>query len=184
MKSLKGYFLVASTSLSDPNFARTVLLLIEHTEAGAAGVVLNRPTGATIAEIAEEIFEEPADWDKPIHLGGPVPGPLMALHGVEDLGDLPVIAGVYSTVDPEKLHDLIRRRVEPSIFLANHAGWSPGQLESELAEDSWLYTKADPDQLFHPGDVEMWQEAIKAISAEQLSDMLGLDDLPDDPSLN
>jgi len=91
MKSLKGHFLVASTSLDDPNFARAVLLIIEHTDEGAAGVILNRPTGATIAEIAEKVFDEPDDWDKPIHLGGPVPGPLMALHDLAHLGDQEVI---------------------------------------------------------------------------------------------
>jgi len=174
MKSLKGHLLVATAHLSDPNFIQTVLLIFEHDEAGAAGVVLNRPTEATLAKISEDLFQEPVDWDKPIHLGGPVVGPLMALHKVGELADQEVLEGVYSTVDPDKLHELIQQQAEPSLFVANYAGWGPGQLESELIDDSWLYTPAQSDQVLEPGDIEMWHEAVKSISAHQLSEMLGL----------
>ena len=78
MESLKGHLLVAARGLLDPNFARTVILMLGHGPEGAAGLVLNRPTDPrTIGEIAEQVFEEEIDWDKPIHLGGPVAGPLV-----------------------------------------------------------------------------------------------------------
>ncbi|QDV37483.1 YqgE/AlgH family protein [Tautonia plasticadhaerens] len=184
MKSLKGHFLVASRSLADPNFVRTVLLMIEHTDAGAAGIVLNRPTGASLAEVSEEAFGRLVEWDKPIHLGGPVPGPLIALHSLEGLGDQEVLDGLFSTVDPDKLQELIRLRVEPSRFLANYAGWGAGQLEMELDQDSWIISPADPEVALRGGDVSMWEEVLKHLSASLLADALGLDQLPDDPSLN
>ena len=79
MESLKGHLLVATRGLLDPNFTRTVILILGHGPEGAAGLVLNRPTDKTIGEVAEQVFEEEIDWDKPIHIGGPVPGPLVVL---------------------------------------------------------------------------------------------------------
>ncbi len=184
MKSLKGSFLVASRSLADPNFQQTVLLLFEHHLQGAAGVVLNRPTGATIAEVSGKLFDEHEDWEKPIYLGGPVPGPLIALHTNEELSDELILPGVYSTIDPEKLRELIRDRFEPSILVANYAGWGPGQLESELEEDSWLVSPADSDRLFQSDTTELWRETIRTITDDHLSDLLGLDHRPEDPNLN
>ncbi|RUL89356.1 YqgE/AlgH family protein [Tautonia sociabilis] len=184
MKSLKGHFLVASRSLSDPNFVRTVLLIIEHSEAGAAGVILNRPTGATIAKISEEVFDEVEDWEKPIFLGGPVPGPLMALHSVAALGDQEVIEGLFTTVDPEKIRDLIRQRAEPSLFLANYAGWGAGQLEMELAQESWVFTPADITLVLEGGDASMWEAIMRRVSASILANALGIEELPEDPTVN
>ena len=184
MKSLKGHFLVASKSLVDPNFARTVLLMIEHSEAGAAGLVLNRPTGATIAEVSEKVFEQTVDWEKPIHLGGPVPGPLLALHSVEGLGDQQVLDGLFTTVDPEKLQELISLRVEPSRFLANYAGWGAGQLETELEQDSWVVSPADAALALEGEEATMWDQVLKHLSANLLAEVLGLGQIPDDPNLN
>ena len=95
MRSLKGHLLIASPSLLSSFFTRTVILMLDHTEEGAAGVVLNRPTEATLAEIAETVFSEADDWEKPLHLGGPVSGPLMILHELEALSDHEVIPGFH-----------------------------------------------------------------------------------------
>ena len=80
MKSLKGHFLVASPHLADANFYRSVVLMIQHDEDGAVGLVLNRPTDNTIAEVWEMISESPCDVQGCVSIGGPVAGPLMALH--------------------------------------------------------------------------------------------------------
>src|ERR1700744_5133637 len=105
MRSLKGHLLIASPSLLASFFTRTVILMLDHTEEGAAGVVLNRPTEATVADIAETVFSEPIDWAKPLNLGGPVSGPLMVLHEVEDLSDQEIIPGVYNAVEISKVRE-------------------------------------------------------------------------------
>ena len=74
MNSLKGHLLVATPQLIAAIFTRSVLLMLEHNEEGAMGVILNHLTDATITDVAEKIFEEPFEWEKPIRLGGPVPG--------------------------------------------------------------------------------------------------------------
>ena len=184
MKSLKGHLLVATPTLLDPNFARAVLLMFEHSEEGAAGVILNRPTEATVTNISEQVLEEPFAWEKAIHLGGPVPGPLMILHTIEDLADQDVLPGIYSCVEASKVRQLIRSEAEPSLILANYAGWGPGQLEGEIEQDSWLSLSADPRHVFWDDPRDLWDTVIREIRGNELTRTLGLDGLPPDPSLN
>lgn len=184
MDSYKGQLLVATPQLLDPNFVRTVLLMIEHNDEGAAGLVLNRPSGRTIAEIAASVFDEELGWDKSIHLGGPVPGPVLVLHQVEELADSEVGPGVFSTVDSDKLLELLRREPEPSLVLANYAGWGPGQLEREMDEDAWRTCAAAAEHVFWAGEDDLWDVVHRAIGQAALADILGLDGIPTDPSLN
>jgi putative transcriptional regulator len=184
MRSLKGHLLIASPTLVSSWFTKTVILMLDHTEEGAAGVVLNRPTEATIADIAETVFSEPIDWDKALNLGGPVSGPLMVLHEVEELSDQEVFPGLYNSVEMSHVYRAVIDRAEPSIILANYAGWGPGQLESEFDVDSWLTLPATRDHVFWDDDEELWDVVVKAVNARKLSEFLGLRAVPPDPRLN
>jgi putative transcriptional regulator len=186
MKSLRGHLLVAVPGLHDQNFCRTVLLLFEHTAEGASGVVLNRPIGVTVTEISDQLLPERFAWEKPLHLGGPVPGPLLLLHTVGDLSDREIFAGVHTTAEAPKVQQLIRRRPEPSRIVANYAGWGPGQLEEEIAADAWLCLPATADHVFRPGGVDLWESLMKEICDPGLSlpQFLGLREVPVDPKLN
>jgi putative transcriptional regulator len=184
MKSLKGHLLVATPRLSDPNFTRTVLLMFQHSEDGAAGIILNRLTGATISDVADQVFPDEFEWDKPIQLGGPVPGPLLVLHRDESLSDHEMIPGVFGTFDSEKIQEIVRQRTEPSLIIANYAGWGPGQLESELDEDSWLELPATADHVFWEDDRDLWDSVVNEIHSGRLSRILGIVEIPDDPSMN
>ncbi len=184
MNSLKGHFLVASPELLTPFFTQTVILMLEHGEGGAMGLVVNRQTEATVADIAGQVFEEPFDWDKPIGLGGPVPGPLTAVHAAADLADREVVPGVYTCIEASHVREVIRRKADPCLILANYAGWGPGQLESEFGEDSWLTLPATAELIFWDGPKDLWEVVVKAVNARKLSEFLGLHDLPPDPSVN
>ena len=184
MDSLKGQLLVATERLLDPNFRRTVLLMLEHTESGAVGVVLNRPTEATVEDLSEQVLHEPFDWDKPIHIGGPVPGPLIVLHTDSDQADQEVFDGLFSTVDASKIQELLRARVDPSLIVANYAGWGPGQLESEFETDSWYTCPAELEHIFWDAADDLWETIVKRINSSTLTSILHLRDLPSDPSLN
>ena len=184
MNSLKGQLLVATTQLLDPNFARTVVLILEHNDEGAVGVILNRPTQARVTDLAGQGFEESTDWEKPIHLGGPVAGTVLVLHEVEELSDVEILPGVYSTAEASKIQQLIRSQAEPSLILANYAGWRAGQLETEIEEDSWLTCPATPRHVFSDDPAELWESLVREINAAELTRMLGLRDVPDDPTLN
>lgn len=185
MKSLKGQLLVATSELTDGHFFQTVILLFEHNGEGAAGVVLNRPIEASVTDIAEQVFEAPFDWDKPIHLGGPVPGPLMVLHQEPTLADQEILPGrLYSTIEAHKVQEALRGRLEPSIIVANYAGWGPGQLEVEISENSWTTTPATEKLLFETDAQALWDAASDLGPEADVIDLLDLPEVPEDPSVN
>jgi len=80
MKSLQGHLLIASPTLLDPNFRKSVVLLVQHNEEGAMGLVLNRPTETKLCEAWTQVAETDCASDASLNLGGPCEGPLMALH--------------------------------------------------------------------------------------------------------
>jgi putative transcriptional regulator len=184
MTSLKGHLLVATPELNAPIFTRSVILMLEHSEDGAAGVIVNRPTDGTVAAVAEQVFEQVSDWDKPISLGGPVPGPLILLHTVEDLADREVIPGVFSTLDAPKVRELVRRKAEPSLTVANYSGWSAGQLEGEIATGSWVSFPARPDLVFWQGAGQLWDAVMRAYNGRRLTELLRIRGAPADPRSN
>ncbi|MFO0958508.1 MAG: YqgE/AlgH family protein [Isosphaeraceae bacterium] len=184
MNSLKGHLLIATPRLLDPNFARTVLLIFEHTAGGAAGLVLNRSTEMSVTDISGQLLDDAVEWDKIIHLGGPVPGPLMALHADADLADQEAFDGLYLSVAAEKIRTILESRLEPSLLLANYAGWGPGQLDRELAEDSWYHFPASAEQVFWDEADDLWERSIRTVNRQRTADLIGEDELPEDPSLN
>jgi putative transcriptional regulator len=184
MNSLKGHLLIATPQLLAPIFTRSVILMLEHNIEGAVGVIVNQPINTTVSDLAGKIFEEDFEWDKPLHLGGPVPGPLMVLHTAEDLADEVVLPGLCHTVDASRVQEIIRLRHEPSLIIANYSGWGPGQLEGEFGWDSWLTLPARPEHVFWTGEKELWKVVVNQVNAKKLSDFLNIRELPADPGLN
>jgi putative transcriptional regulator len=184
MNTLKSQLLIATPQLLAPIFARSVILMLEHNEEGAMGVIVNQPINTTITDLAGKIFDEAFEWDKPLYLGGPVPGPLMVLHTIEDLADQEIIPGVCHTLEAARVQEIIVRRPEPSLIIANYSGWGPGQLEGEFGWDSWLTLPAKPEHVFWPGDKELWKVVVNEVNARKLSEFLKLREMPADPSLN
>lgn len=185
MKSLKGHLLIATTKLDDPNFAKSVVLIFDHNDEGAAGIVLNRPSTITLAKISEQVFELPSSWEKPIHLGGPVTGPLGAAHTMKNLADMEVMPGIYGALAPNHLQQLIKKQQEPTLFLMNYSGWGPGQLESELEEDAWQVMPARVEHIFWSQDESLWEVCSKeAANQHTLQQALGIRIMPRDPGLN
>ena len=183
MKNLQGHLLVASAELKDPNFFRSVVLLIRHNDEGAFGLILNRPTSASVKEIWTQVSETPCLSDEPLRLGGPVQGPLMAIHTVEHLSDIESVPGVFASAEPEKLEELVARAGASVRFFAGYAGWGAGQLENELGEGSWLTTPASAAHIFGD-DEELWQRVNKAIADADLITTLKIKHVPPDPRLN
>src|SRR4051794_40757587 len=184
MNSLRGHLLIATPQMLAPIFSKSVILMLEHNEEGAMGVIVNQPINTTITDLAGKIFDEGFEWDKPLSLGGPVPGPLMVFHTMEELADQEVLPGVYHTLEASRVQEIIVRRPEPSLIIANYSGWGPGQLESEFGWDSWLTLPAKSEHVFWPGDRELWKVVVNEVNARKLSEFLKLREMPADPSLN
>lgn len=184
MASLKGQLLIASPSLVDPFFEKSVILMFEHGEEGASGVVINRSSDAVVTDLGELIFSEPFAWEKSVSMGGPVPGPLMVVHQDDSVTDREVAPGLYYAIEDVKVRKLIQARTEPSVIIMNYSGWGPGQLESEFGRDSWLVAPADNALIFDTSTAEIWNQSVKKLNAQKLSKFLHLPEIRIDPHLN
>jgi len=174
VESLRGKVLIAAPSLED-FFHRAVVLMIEHTEEGAMGVVLNRASETPVVDAVERLSEL-ADPGDVVHLGGPVsPESVVALGEFEDPGEAArLVVGDLGLVDPEAPDpDLRALRV-----YAGYAGWAPGQLEGELEAEAWIVDHARPGDPFREDD--LWPVALQRKGGAYAL----LATMPADPSLN
>lgn len=155
-----GFFLVAKPSILDPNFSRTVVL-VTHTPDGATlGVILNRPTKQSLAEILPG-NERLARFTEPLHFGGPVePAGLFAVfRGTEAPGrSFPVIEDVHLGLDPATIEQLLLKPPDALRLFVGYAGWAPGQLNGELARGDWWTLKADVETIFRKNTATLWDE--------------------------
>lgn len=158
-ESVQGRVLVAAPALCDPNFFRTVVYIVKHDEEGAFGVVLNRPSNMQLEEVIEEARGRRPDRCDAIYLGGPVEGPLLALHAQENLGE-PCDDDIWLTSDDDHLMLLCDQPHVPARFFSGYSGWGPGQLEEELSVGGWLVGPLVKDYLFGTPD-DIWEDAVK-----------------------
>ena len=182
--TLTGRLLVATPSLEDPNFDRTVVLLLQHDDVdGAMGLVLNRPSGLPLEE-------ELGDWGElaappgEVFIGGPVqPEVAIALGWLEPGREVP--EGVQPVMDGLGVVDLRRSPADvPGLravrVYAGYAGWAAGQLEGEIATGSWFTLDADPADPATADPDGLWRDVFR----RQSDRLRMLATFPDDPSLN
>ena len=175
--------LVASQNLLDPNFAKSVILLVQHSDDGALGVVVNRPIGKTVQELWREVGGGPCNNTQPVYLGGPVPGPLMAVHNQKSLADVQIVPGLFFSASKQNLDALVMRSDPTMKIFVGHSGWGAGQLDQELDQGSWLTTPTTPEFVFFDS-IEVWQTVSRLIGRSMLQSMLHIKDMPDDPTVN
>ena len=183
MQSLAGHLLVASPQLLDPNFARSIVFLVEHSRDGAFGVAVNRPLRKTLQELWREVGSGTCHSQQPVYMGGPVPGPLMALHTVPELAEMEPSPGVYFAAKKQHLDQLVLAEEPAYKIFVQHAGWGAGQLESELKQGAWRTTPGSVESVFSTAD-DLWETVLRELGQTLLKSMLNLDDLPPDPSVN
>ncbi len=182
-KWLTGNFLVASRYLRDPNFVRSVVLMIHHDEQGDVGVIINRPADRTVREVWQLKGFDPCDVDDHIYLGGPVEGPLVAVHSQEVFSEREILPDLYFSMHRDAVDLIVRKRDQPFRLYSGHAGWGSGQLEGELAAGGWLYTRANKDDVF-ADHTTVWKAVTQRIGLEIMAPDLSADLVPPDPSLN
>lgn len=155
-----GSVLLSVPFMMDPNFKRTVVLLVDHSEEdGTVGFVLNRETGMKFSDLVEEI----EDFDAPVFEGGPVS--MNTLHYLHNVGDLleesiKVCPGVYWGGNFDALKFLIEQKLilpENIRFFLGYSGWSPKQLEEEIEEKSWVISNMDTNYLFRKYKFDLWK---------------------------
>ena len=183
VKTLKGKLLLDGGDLTGSFFHRTVLLICEHNAEGAFGLVLNRSSGSKVGELIVADLPETLKF-APLFLGGPVqPGALSFLHTdsfIREADVLPNLALGHSLDDLLEIGEVISATKKVRLF-AGYAGWSPGQLESEMKRKSWLTHPASVQLVFETPPDQLWQKVLhdKGGWKNKL-----LAQMPDDLSLN
>ncbi len=174
MDSLRGQLLIAAPQLVDA-FRRTVVLVLEHDEDGAMGLVLNRPTETEVVEAVPSLAEMTANGDV-VHAGGPVePTAILALGDFEDPEEAgSAVTGTLGLLDPDRPAPELRRL---RVF-AGYAGWAPGQLDAEIAEKAWVISPVAHDDPFIDGD--LWPVVLQRMGGRYAL----MASMPADPSMN
>jgi putative transcriptional regulator len=196
-ESLAGHLLVATPVIGDPNFHRSVVLLLDHGEDGTIGVVINRPTDValresmpgweTIAAVPGVVFVGgPVEQAGAIGLGrlAPEVGPDGGL-GLDDDAAWSPVLGMLGPVGPLATVDLTSepgamQGIEALRVFVGYAGWAPGQLEAELAQEAWIVADAQPADLWSPDPEGLWARVLR----RQGSPTAWLALHPVDPSTN
>ena len=163
---LVGQFLVASRQLHDPNFAKTVIYMMVHTEQGAMGVIVNRRVGTTSYKklLAALGIKSRVKKKLEVYFGGPVQiGHGLILHSPDFLGTntLPLAEGLVVSTGSDVLQALAHGKgPKQSRLVLGYAGWSAGQLDHEVAHGDWLVAPADPDLIFSAEPDKIWDKAL------------------------
>jgi putative transcriptional regulator len=181
MESVRGQLLIAGPGLLDPNFWRAVVLVVEHSEEGAFGLVLNRASETSVEDAAAELAElvEPRE---PLFIGGPVqPSAVVVLGRFEDPDEAALLAfddvGVLGTgSSPEVLAAGLRS----ARAFVGHSGWGPGQLDDELERGDWILEPARLEDAFSEEPEHLWSVVL----ARKGGSYALVARMPTDPSLN
>ena len=159
-----GRFLISKPHVGG-FFAETVIVLVDHSEAGSLGLIVNRPIGLSLAELLPELAGTHGH-DEPGFLGGPVaPRELLLLvrAGSQPPGAAPVLAHLFVSGSRDTLRMLLEKAPKGSEFRAyvGYTGWAPGQLEAEIARGDWLLAPGDAASVFTHEPAELWQTLWK-----------------------
>ncbi|HEV3449578.1 MAG TPA: YqgE/AlgH family protein [Acidimicrobiia bacterium] len=164
-ESTRGRLLVATPDLEDPNFFRTVVLVLEHTSDGAVGVVLNRPSPGTAVGASLPAWAALATEPPVVFVGGPVqPEAAIGLARRHDQAEPDGFAPLFDdlgTVDLERDPEQVLPRVDRLRVFAGYAGWGPTQLEAELDAGGWFVLPAEPSDPWSAAPEGMWRAVLR-----------------------
>ena len=166
---------------NDPNFVHSVVLMIHHDQGGAMGVVINRPSEKTVREVWEIIGNDPCDRDDLIYMGGPVPGPLVALHSIEPLSDHEVLPGLYVSTHCDALDVIVRKETCRSDCLAAMPAGAADNWKASL-KPAGGYT-ARPSMMYLPTMKRFGRRSRSGWPGDHGA-YVDFEHVPPDPSLN
>lgn len=190
VEQLTGRLLVAAPSLNDPNFARTVVLVLDHDHSGTLGVVLNRPTDVPVEDVLPD-WRSDVSPPGTLFGGGPVAtdsalavgvltGPVDEDDAVSGLVGWRSMFGRVGLVDLDTPVEVVGGALQGLRIFAGYAGWTPGQLEAEIEAGAWLIVDGHDGDLTTMTPVELWADVLR----RQQGDARFLATYPDDPSNN
>lgn len=177
VKTLAPGFLLSMPQLGDPNFHRAVVLMLEHSEAGSMGLVVNRATPLTLGDLAEQqsLACATSRAREPVFLGGPVePQRGFVLHDDAEVAEKhTLLPGLYLSVTLDALGPLLTNPEARLRFCLGYAGWGPHQLEQEMAQGSWLFTEAAPAPVLESPPEGVWDSLVRQMGVDPAMLVMG-----------
>jgi putative transcriptional regulator len=183
MWSLEGQLLVAPRNRTDPDVAHTVILVVRHNGQEAFGVIMNRPVDQRVLVFGGEESEPLTVPQRQIYIGGPLMGPLMAVHTDESLAEAEILPRLFITTREANVFALLQQSEHRYKVFAGHVGWRPEELEKELEETVWRTTPATADYVLSPSD-ELWEEVSWHIQEAMIQELFHTRHVPKDPLIN
>lgn len=197
MESFTGTLLVASSLVTDPVYAGGVCLVVHQDDDNVIGVMLNRPlqpspealmqmlgepTDSTnrITQIAPQM---PTEVSGSLHFGGPLSGPVVAIHQLSQCAEAETGNGIYVAAQKHHLEQLVRDQPGPYRLIVGHLGWEKGQLESEIEAGIWHTVPATADSVFSATS-DMWQRLVRRATSNSMAKWMGIPDVIGAAELN
>ncbi|MDG1872422.1 MAG: YqgE/AlgH family protein [Mariniblastus sp.] len=177
-----GTLLIASPGLKNTPFEKAVVLVLQSGKQGTFGVVLNRPADEQMRSAWLQMTGDSAGEQRIVH-GGPIGGPVFAIHQEEQFAEVEMPGGVFVTSDTEAVQELVRRPELDYRIVFGIAGWQRGRLTQEIEKGLWFPIVGDAEQVFDDSDW-MWERSLKRYSRQMLRDVLGIRSIPEDPLQN
>ena len=168
MSDLAPGILIAVPQLDDPNFARAVVLLVEHNESGAMGIVFNRPSDVSLADIGREHEMDVHEGAGQAFVGGPVQRERgFLVHRRADVTDsVKLEEGVFLSVSTDALRELLSGDPAAYRLCLGYAGWGPGQLEREMVAGGWLNSAISSQRIFDTPAEKIWEAVIRDLGID------------------
>jgi putative transcriptional regulator len=170
VKQLAPGFLIAMPQLGDPNFHRTVVLMIEHNDEGSMGLVINRASALTLSQLGkgQKLKVSAALQPKSVFVGGPVePYRGFVLHDSSDVEEkVELSPGLFLSMTSEALMGLLQMPTVRLRFCLGYAGWGPKQIERELSQGAWLFTEAVAGVALDGDPKDIWSDTLKSMGVD------------------
>jgi putative transcriptional regulator len=163
--------------LGDPNFHRSVVLMLEHGDTGSMGLVINRGAPLTLGELArgQSMKISAERTGQPVFVGGPVePHRGFILHDDETISERhPVLPGLFLSVTLEALAPLLQNPTPRVRFCLGYAGWGPRQLEQEMTAGAWLFAEAAANAILESNPAQLWDETLRGMGVDPAMLVIG-----------
>jgi putative transcriptional regulator len=178
----KGKILISEPFLPDTFFSRSIVYLTDHTPQGSVGFILNKKIDLTLSNAITGF----KGWNEKLNMGGPVaPDTIHYLHTMGDMipGSVLVEDNIFWGGDIESIRDLVARKSITSKqirFFLGYSGWSAGQLERELKEDSWVIARVKPEIILNNRGEDTWKMVLRSLNSKYRI----WADFPDSPEMN
>lgn len=181
-ESFSGRLLIASSHLDDENFRCTVVLIVQDNDAGTVGLILNRPV-SKLSAFWKGVFGVKCPGQDYLFSGGPVMGPLVALHKDRALADVTVVPDWCLTFDKDRLASVLTDATGPVRYIVGQSGWTRPQLIDEIEQGYWFLLPSE--QLPEVADfTELWLTTLGRYGRSSLARITGIPIFPSDPSVN